>query len=517
MANKSLFASSPGSLPPETDALNEAGGRAYTLPPRQALAQLAATGCLNSTWYASESEQLSAVLALCETLEPEFVARTALFCRRRGHMKDMPALLAAILATRAPELLEAIFDRVIDDARMLRSFVQILRSGTTGRKSLGTRPRNLVRRWLDSRDDDAVFRAAVGASPSLADLLRMVHPRPATPSREALYGYLLHRPHDAARLPALVQQFGQFKKTLQAPMPDVPFQMLTALPLTDEHWAGIAASAGWQMTRMNLNTFARHGVFQRPGLTETIAARLRDPGEVAGARVFPYQLMVASSRVNGDVPVEVRQALQDALELTLDAVPAVEGQVHVLIDVSSSMSAPASGYRRGATTVVRCIDVAALLAAALLRRSRQVRVLPFSDELKPIELDPRDSVVANAQKLAALGGGGTCCSLPLRHLNAAGAPGDLVIFVSDNQSWMDGARGRATESLHEWAVFRERNPAARLACLDLQPYVTTQLPDRPDILNIGGFSDRVFELLGAFAAGSLDPGHWVGEIERVVL
>ena len=34
MANKQLFQSQPGRLPPETNARNEAGGKAYALSPR---------------------------------------------------------------------------------------------------------------------------------------------------------------------------------------------------------------------------------------------------------------------------------------------------------------------------------------------------------------------------------------------------------------------------------------------------------------------------------------------------
>jgi 60 kDa SS-A/Ro ribonucleoprotein len=44
MANKSLFVSLTSHLPP-ADARNEEGARAYQLPPKHALAQLAATGC----------------------------------------------------------------------------------------------------------------------------------------------------------------------------------------------------------------------------------------------------------------------------------------------------------------------------------------------------------------------------------------------------------------------------------------------------------------------------------------
>ena len=56
MANSTLFASLK-SLLPRADTRNEAGGRAYTLPPKHALAQLAATGCFNGTYYTGADTQ----------------------------------------------------------------------------------------------------------------------------------------------------------------------------------------------------------------------------------------------------------------------------------------------------------------------------------------------------------------------------------------------------------------------------------------------------------------------------
>jgi 60 kDa SS-A/Ro ribonucleoprotein len=71
--------------------------------------------------------------------------------------------------------------------------------------------------------------------------------------------------------------------------------------------------------------------------------------------------------------------------------------------------------------------------------------------------------------------------------------------------------------MRQWNAFKQRNPHARLACIDVQPYGTAQAQEREDVLNIGGFSDQVFDLVSEFAAGSLDSGHWVGRIEAVEL
>lgn len=114
MANKKLFQTIVGKLLPNADATNEAKGAAYKLSPKQQLAQYAATGCLNNTFYAGADEQLSRVLELCKEIDAEFIARTAVYARERGAMKDIPALLCAVLSVKDRALLEAIFPRVID-------------------------------------------------------------------------------------------------------------------------------------------------------------------------------------------------------------------------------------------------------------------------------------------------------------------------------------------------------------------------------------------------------------------
>jgi 60 kDa SS-A/Ro ribonucleoprotein len=130
--------------------------------------------------------------------------------------------------------------------------------------------------------------------------------------------------------------------------------------------------------------------------------------------------------------------------------------------------------------------------------------------------------MTNANRLAQLPGGGTNCSAPLEFLNQRRAKGDLVIYVSDNESWVDAPHfgrygGSATATMREWSIFRHRNPTARMVCIDLQPYKTVQAKERAGILNIGGFSDQVFDLIAEFANGNLNADHWSGVIENYEL
>ena len=517
MANTTLFQSVKTRLT-TADTCNEAGGIAYTLTPKQQIAQLAATGCLNSTYYADAQDQLEQVLALAENLDAEFIAKTAVYARQKGFMKDMPALLLAVLAQKDVNMLARVFDQVADNGKMLRNFAQIIRSGAVGRKSFGNRPKKLMQTWLLTATEKQLLNAAVGNSPSLADVVKMVHPKPREAWRAAWFAWLIGKPYDREALSPITRAFEDYKQSREGELPNVPFQMLTALDLNCGDWAQIARNGSWQQVRQNLNTFLRHDVFAKSKNIKMVTEKLRDQTAIRRARVLPYQLLTAYQATSEQMPFEIREALQDAMETAVQNVPAIRGKVVVCPDVSGSMHSPATGYRGSATSRTRCIDIAALVSAAMLRTNPKARVIPFEQITVNVQLNPRDSIMTNAQKLANIGGGGTACSAPLAMLNREKADVDLVVIVSDNESWADlGQWGGKTGLMKEWDILKQRCPEAKLVCLDIQPYTTAQAQNRHDILNIGGFSDQVFMLIGSFAEQGMGADFWVEEIEKTEL
>ena len=518
MANTTLFQSIKNRFT-KTDTYNEAGGIAYTLTPKQQLAQLATTGCLNNTYYADAQSQLDQVLKLAENLDAEFIAKTAVYSRQKGFMKDMPALLLAVLAQKDVNMLARVFDQVVDNGKMLRNFAQIIRSGAVGRKSFGNRPKKLMQTWLLTATEKQLLNAAVGNAPSLADVVKMVHPKPREAWRAAWFAWLIGKPYDREALPPITRAFEDYKQSREGELPNVPFQMLTALDLNSGDWAEIARNGSWQQVRQNLNTFLRHEVFAKSKNIKMVAEKLRDETAIARARVLPYQLLTAYQATSNQMPFEIREALQDAMETAVQNVPAVQGKVVVCPDVSGSMHSSVTGHRGSATSKTRCIDIAALVSAAMLRTNPQARVIPFEQITVNVKLNPRDSIMTNAEKLANIGGGGTACSAPLAMLNREKADVDLVVIVSDNESWADDNQGwgATTSLMKEWDILKRRCPEAKLVCLDIQPYVQAQARNRHDILNIGGFSDQVFTLIGSFAERGMGTDFWVEEIEKTEL
>ncbi len=288
MANKTLFASAIARLLPAANAFNREAAPAYGYGPEALLAQLAATGTLADNFYGSADVQLSQVLEAARAVTPYFAAQAAVYARRSGAMKDMPALLAAWLTMAEPALAARVFARVIDNGRMLRSFVQVMRSGQVGRTSLGTAPKRLVQRWLEKASIRDLMAAATGSDPSLKDILRMVHPKPTDPVRQAFYAWVLDRPYDVAALPQEIAAFEAWKRDPAGPLPSVPFEWLTTFALTPAQWGVLASRMGWQALRMNLNTLARNGAFTVDGVTDLVVSRLSDADAVARARVLSH-------------------------------------------------------------------------------------------------------------------------------------------------------------------------------------------------------------------------------------
>ena len=244
-------------------------------------------------------------------------------------MKDMPALLAAWLTVAEPALAARVFARVIDNGRMLRSFVQVMRSGQVGRTSLGTAPKRLVQRWLENASMRDLMAAATGNDPSLQDILRMVHPKPTDPVRQAFYAWVLDRPYDVAALPQEIAAFEAWKRDPAGPLPPVPFEWLTTLTLAPAQWGVLAGSMGWQALRMNLNTLARNGAFTVDGVTERSRIPAAGCRGCRTARVLPYQLMMSLNAVGAGVPLKIQAALEEALEASLSRLAPLDGSIVV--------------------------------------------------------------------------------------------------------------------------------------------------------------------------------------------
>lgn len=514
MANKKVFASATRSDQNHASVVpNHAGGAAFAKTDEQALVQFVMTGTFNDTYYVSGKSQLDEVLERASRVSDEFLAKLAIYGREKGMMKDMPALLCALLVARGSEHSDAVFKRVIDNAKMLRNFVQMLRSGVVGRKSLGSRAKRLVKGFIASLSDYALWEASVGNAPSLVDVLKLAHPKAKDEQRNAMYAYVMGKPVGAELLPDFIKEYEAFLagESKIAPL-RAPFQKLTALPLGTEDWMRIATNARWTMTRINLNTFARHGVFKNATMVSMIAERLADREQIIRARAFPYQLMSAMLNIGDEVPRAIRNALEKAMEIALENTPTIEGSLVIAVDVSGSMGASISGHQSGASSKVTCLDVGALIGAALRAKNRSATILAFDYVCREVVVTHNSKVMTIAEKIKTYHGGGTNCGSVIQYLLDKNIRTDHLVLVSDNESWADGYRSDLSTL---WDKYKRTMVAqARMINLDITPNEYSVNSKRQDTLMVGGFSDDVFSVMKAFLSGEADQ---VAAVEAIQL
>ncbi|MCE3018843.1 MAG: TROVE domain-containing protein [Pirellula sp.] len=545
MANKSLFASMLGRLP-KANAVNEAGGLAYKLEPKHALAQVAATGTFGNAFYSTAETQLDEVLKLIDEVDDnQYLAKLALYAREKAFMKDMPAALLVALSVRDTELMHRVFDRVVDNGRVLRTVFQMIRSGQfknkagTGRVGLSSSVQRAFQRWLNTATVGKLLSASIGNDPSLRDILRMARPTPKDNARRAMFGWMTDKsiekwaPATEADLPVEIQSLIAYRNSeseeaqalIAGGLDNVRWDLLSDAAKGPTVWAALARKMGPQALRMNLNTLLRHDVLATSAMVDYVADRIADESEIRRSKQFPYQYFAAYLNADDNVPQKIKTALHKAAEIACGNVPELPGPVVIGLDTSGSMSSAVTGNRgRGATSKMRCIDVAALFAAAILRRNPDSVVIPFDTSAYDAKIDPNDSILSIAERLAKYGGGGTDCSLPLVAANQKHAKRKFagVVLVSDNESWVGTGRHGSTGVMTAWEAFvanqrklAGKDAAPKLVNIDLQPYQTVQACERADIINIGGFSDAVFNVISAFLADNNQ--RFVAEVEAIEL
>ena len=547
--NSTLFAT-PSVRTPSSDTLNHENAPAYAHTSEHALIQLAFTGTFHSTFYVKAADQLANAKKLAAEVSPRRLAQVAIAGRENGFMKDAPAFLLALLANRDPKLFAAAFPRVIDSTKMLQTYTQMALSGQAGRMvnlASGVH-RRMYQRFFDRLSPEAVFNGDIGDKPSLTNIIRMAHVRPNNRAKEAVFTYLFNREfqwkHSKGKalgstyddLPQCVKDFDAFKSGNlcgEYSVPDVDYRLIEGLNLGQTQWAEVFTNSKVYMLVKNLATAKRHGVFDVPGMEDLIVGKLRDREAILRSRLFPNQVFQSYLKNKGELPYRVLDALQDTLDITLEKVPPL-GKVYIACDVSQSMSNPYTGnqdndltgqgygYYRPQYSVsskTRIVDVAAVLASALLRSNRDAVLVPFNAQCQELYLNPRDSVATNAEKLAALCRGGTNCSAPLERAKEKGLRFDTFVLISDNESWVDTRNRWNMENgvrLHAaWQETKKRLPKARMINIDLTPNTSTQVKERPDILQVGGFSDAVFDVMAAFHRGGNSLDFWASELDKI--
>jgi 60 kDa SS-A/Ro ribonucleoprotein len=271
----------------------------------------------------------------------------------------------------------------------------------------------------------------------------------------------------------------------------LPYEAVTAAVQSPacQVWVELLKLAPTFNLLRSLSTFGRHGVFQDSANVELAVRKLTAPEALRRARIFPFQAYAAwkaYSQAEGADP-RLIAALSDALEASTDGMPLFRGRVALAPDVSGSMQGCTTSERSHTSAA----EVAGVLTAGLLRKCPDVRVLPFEEQVIDLALNPRDSVLTNAQAIASVGGGGTSLCAPVERLLAERDAVNLFVGITDEEEWV--GRGFLTA----WREYRKTvAPNAQAVLVTVVPGPHAAVPEsEPGVHFVHGWSDAVLRFV----------------------
>lgn len=512
--NKDLFTS-----PVRTNKATVVGHHGevlYRLEDKAAFARLISNATFQDGFYVSAREVLTQLVSLANKVDDLFLAKAILYSSEVARMKEVPAVLTVLLNLRNKDLTRHVFRRLsAKNSHYVFSIVHVVRSGVGGSTSLGGTLRKLINEWLNELTPLSFLQASVSRSGlKLQDIIRLSHPRSKSLERQTMFAWALGKVPEAEYkyLPAELKAIDQWQKgemTEDTQKLRGLMELLSGAAKTTEQWKFLVTQATWIQTVKSLNMFARHGVFNDAALVNLVAEKLENAELMARREVSPIQLLsayMATKEWDSNVPARIGQALQVAMEQSIAKVEVFQGKTKVALDVSASMTTQsATGQSaKGPSSKVNCMQAASLFAMATLRCNKKASLTLFDEVIRNPEsysVSSADTVLNNASKLSKIKGRATHCHLVLEQLLSTGEQVDLLLLLSDNESWR-ASNGQRGTTLQLWERYLQRYPNAKMVCWDISPNTSSLMKNMPSVLQVSGFTFEGLAQINRFMTGT---------------
>ena len=482
--------------------VNYEGGIAFTMTPKMELYTRVATALVGEPkFYEPSAEGDRALLQLIGTVakgDPEFILKLAVHCRRDLHLRTIPVVLlveacrheskqfvrryAPHIVQRPDELTEAI-------AYWKRLFGDI---GDQAEKGMLSNP--LKRGLAEAFENFDAYQLAKydrDGEVKLKDVLKIVHPKPKTPERSEIYRLLRER---------------------ELPIPETWETYISVHGSTKENWEHILPKMGYMAKLRNLRNFLDKGVDLEP-----VLEHLTNRKAVRNSKQFPYRFFSAYRELENlpspETPT-VLEALETALEISVENVPEFKGMTFISADNSGSMQAPVS-----ARSKVKRAEIADVLQAIAKEICDKAITSVFAQGFKVVHTIKSAGILANTRRFQETDVGmATNAFLAIRYLTRERVDVDRILLFSDMQCYDTRDPGRyygrpkgasLAEELKQYKA--NVNPDVYLYSVDLAGYGTAQFAGtEPRVCMIAGWSERllnfipIFESVGTGALEAID-------------
>lgn len=458
-----FFTSQRQPLPGSAQVQNSAGGFTWQLDDWMRLERFLVLGTEGGTFYISERDFTQTAGHLVHR------------CIRADGLRTVSRIVATSQSGRAPKNDPAIFSLAMcaklgDEPTRRAAYAALPRVCRIGTHLMhfaeyaqafggwGRGMRKAVGAWFNTKPATelayqlAKYQARDGWSNR--DLLRLAHPRAASPSHDRLFAWAVkgELPTGATEDPAceLIVVMDELSRAPDAATVArlvrahrVPRECVTTEWLTHaEVWDALLEAMPMHAMIRNLATMTRVGLLA-PGsaATDLVVARLSDRGRLAQARIHPIAVLAAlvtyqsgrsAKGTTAWTPVPaIAEALDAAFYASFPHVEPSGKRTLLALDVSGSMSWGAVAGIPGLTPRVASCAMALVTAAT----EPQHEIVVFTTQLARLSISPHERLDAIVKRVDGLAMGATDCAQPMIWAQRHSVDVDAFCIYTDNETW----------------------------------------------------------------------------------
>lgn len=444
--------------------VNKEGHVAYGMTDKSKLVTQVLTSFFNEKkFYGDNSKEMMELIPKVIKADPEFVSNLAVFARREFNMRSVAHVLTAFLAYEVegkPYVRSTVKGVSLrgDDITEIMAFYL-----STWGKPIPNSLKKGIGEVMQTLDEYSLAKyKGSGKEVKMRDLLCLCRPKPVNREQEDLW-----------------------KRCLEGKL-ETPYTWETELSAkgnTKEVWEELIAShkVGYMAMLRNLRNIINAG----PDNLDAALNYIRNPEAVRKSKQLPFRFLNAYRSLNGLASSKVFDALEDAIDISVENLPKIPGRTIIAMDTSGSMDSCISSK-----SDVKCCDISVLLGLIANRICDDSIVYTFNHSIKRMDISRRGGLIENTIRYAHPYGG-TDMALPFQAMIDGKIKADRIIILSDNE-----CNGWGSKTIQTYAD-RYRKITGNdiwVHAIDLQGYGTQQFHGKHTNI-IAGWSEKVFDFI----------------------
>ena len=521
---------------------------AFKMEDKEELISTVMTTFLQGEYYEKEATKIARIQELLKKVDPLFAAKLAIYARNEGNLRSVTHFVAAEIAkyVSGTDWGKRFYNRIVvrpdDMSEIVSAYAHINGMSQKDISKIPNAMKGGFKTALERLDAYQLDKYKMkNRSVSMIDLIRLFHPKGNQKNAEAfkrlVNGESLEGLYETKILEKEMTKAGQLTKgATEDEKKEAKHEAISEI---------LGNVKG--MPIMNLIRNLRNIILYAPDKVEDACAQLRIKDKILKSRLLPFRFATAYAEVekmiwgksNTDTAIafesdkakneltkaqfdslkrSVLDALEDAIQYSVENIPELEGNVAILVDHSGSCRGDAGGSSAvSAFSQTSTAMIGNLFGSMMAYRQKNVYVGLFGDKLIDVPMD-RNMKMLDFNKMSfnkgAYCGGSTEAGIYdfMRKCIDEKKKVDNVVVFSDCQigsgersftPWYGMKGSDSGQHFHElFKEFKKLNPMCNWIVVNLRQSGGTSVFDKSmRILNIAGWSDKIFDVIKSQCRG----------------